>query len=172
MVRLIGRVLAVALGLLSAGTAQAATERRCQSVPVQQIAFRAGSFDAWLIGDKVRAGTSDVGWTAGGCALLEHWVGAVSGDGTALYLHHGGRWHLEYVNSDGATLDLSGNPDGTGGLLFEGRHPDFGGRAGEHRMRFAPEGPDVRQTWHFRPSGAEQWELLVDMIQRRRPTAD
>jgi hypothetical protein len=140
-------------------------------VPVGQIAFRAGSFEAWLIGDKVRAGTSDVGWTAGGCALLENWVGAVSGAGTALYLHQGGRWHLHYVNSDGATLDLTGNPDGTGGLLFEGRHPDFSGRAGDHRMRFAPEGPDVRQTWHFRPQGANQWELLVDIIQRRRPPA-
>jgi hypothetical protein len=38
-------------------------------------------------------------------------------------------------------------------------------------MRFAPEGPDVRQTWHFRPQGADQWELLVDIIQRRRPPA-
>jgi hypothetical protein len=163
---------AFGMGLLcSAGLAGAEPVRPCPSVPVAQIAFRAGSFDAWLVGDKVRAGTSDVGWTAGGCALLEKWVGAVSGDGTALYLHHGGRWHLQYVNGDGATLDLAGAPDGTGGLLFEGRHPDFAGRPGEHRMRFAPEGPDVRQTWHFRPQGADQWELLVDIIQRRRPPA-
>lgn len=161
---------ALILSLLGASAA-AQPPQACPSVPIAQIGFRAGSFDAWIVGDRVRAGTSDVDWTAGGCALLEKWVGAVSGDGTALYLHHGGRWHLHFVNSQGATLDLAGNPDGTGGILFEGRHPDLDGRPGEHRMRFAPEGQDVRQTWHFRPEGSKRWDLLVDIIQRRRPPA-
>lgn len=36
-------------------------------------------------------------------------------------------------------------------------------------MIFAREGGDVRQIWHFRPDATGEWELLVDMIQRRRP---
>lgn len=161
--------LSVLLLLPVIGSTGAAAQA-CKTVPVAEIAFRAGQFEAWLAGRPVRAGTSDVVWTAGGCALLEQWVGAVSGAGTALYLHHGGRWHLQYVNSAGATLDLAGKADG-GGILFEGRHPDLDGRAGLHRMRFAPESGDVRQTWHFRPDATGRWELLVDMIQRRKPPA-
>lgn len=163
------RLLALAL-LFAAGSARA-TEPRCAAVPVAEVAFRAGNFEAWLVGSKVRAGTSNVVWTAGSCALLEQWVGAVTGDGTALYLHYGGRWHLQYVNNTGATLNLAGGPDGSGAILFEGRHPDFTGRPGAHRMRFAPEGPDVRQTWHFRPDATGRWELMVDMLQRRKSPA-
>lgn len=146
----------------------AANALSCPNVPADQIAFRAGAFEAWIEGSEIRAGASNVTWTAGGCALLERWTGAVSGDGTALYAFHGGRWHLYFVNSDGGTLDLSGSAI-DGGVLFEGSHPDFEGRAGQHRMLFAPEGKNVRQTWEFRPDTTGKWELLVDIIQRRKP---
>jgi hypothetical protein len=157
---------------LSASSAALAADGDCRAVPTRQIAFRAGDFDAWIADSPVRAGTSEVRWTAGGCALLEHWVGAVSGDGTALYVHHEGKWHLIYVNSSGSTLNLAGEADQTGGIVFEGRHPDLDGRPGEHRMRFAPEGTDVRQTWQFRPDATGEWVMLVDIIQRRRPPAN
>lgn len=167
---------ALATGLLSAGLihpgAAQTQERKCPDTPVEQIAFREGSFDAWIVDSTIRAGTSTVVWTASGCALLESWVGAVSGDGTALYVHYGERWHLVFVNASGGTLNLAGQRDEAGGILFEGRHPHLDGRPGEHRMRLAPEGRDVRQTWHFRPDATAEWELLVDIIQHRLPPAD
>lgn len=143
----------------------------CPTVPVGEIAFRAGQFDAWIAGSDIRAGTSDVRWVAGGCALLEDWVGAVSGAGTAIYVHHSGQWHLTYVNSGGHTLVLRGAA-GKDSVLFEGHHPDLDGRPGSHRMLFAREGADVRQTWHFRPDATGEWGLLVDIIQRRRPAPE
>jgi hypothetical protein len=164
----VGMALAVCVAM---GGPAGAAGNQCPAVPTGQIAFRAGDFDAWIADSTVRAGTSKVAWTAGGCALLEAWTGAVSGDGTALYVHHDGQWHLFYVDSSGGTLNLSGLPDSAGGITFEGRHPDLEGRPGEHRMRFAPEGGDVRQTWHFRPDATGEWEMLVDIIQRRKPPA-
>lgn len=140
----------------------------CETVPTEEIAFRAGEFDGWLVGSDIRAGTSDVRWVAGGCALMEDWTGAVSGAGSALYAYHTGRWHLYFVNSTGHTLMLNGFAE-RGQIVFEGDHPDLAGRQGAHRMIFAPEGADVRQTWHFRPDTTGEWELVVDMIQRRRP---
>lgn len=163
--------LAVVLSLIwapAAGTVAVPTP--CPAVPTNEIAFRAGHFDAWIADSDIRAGVSEVQWTAGGCALLESWVGAVTGQGTALYYHEQGRWHLRFVNSDGRTLALSGLAQG-GGVSFEGRHPDLSGRTGVHRMLFAPEGTNVRQTWHFRSDASGKWELLLDAVQRRRPPA-
>ena len=109
-------------------------------------------------------------WTAGGCALIEHWIGAVSGEGTALFFHEQGRWQFRYVNSDGRTLALSGEARGDQ-IVLAGRHVDLAGRPGEHWMRLAAEGTDVRQTWYFRPDATGRWELVLDAIQRRQPPA-
>jgi hypothetical protein len=161
--------LLLASAMMTSGHGQDAPS--CGSVPTAEIAFRAGDFDASIVGTQIRAGSSKVRWISAGCALFEDWEGAVSGTGSAIYVHHTGRWHLYFVNSTGHTLALDGTAI-DGGVQFEGDHPDLDGRPGSHRLIFAREGNDVRQTWYFRPARTGQWELLVDMIQRRRPVSE
>ncbi len=145
-------------------------ESACAAAAHRQFDFRLGRFKVTTV-DGIEAGSSRVEAILGGCALVEHWQGAVSGDGQAWsFFDRGtGRWHMTFVHSEGHVLRLSGTfVDGT--LVLEGENFTFDGVFGLHRMSWSPLPADgVRQLWELSTSGGADWQVLFEGRYARLP---
>jgi hypothetical protein len=85
----------------------------CTDPVYRQLDFKIGEFKVTGIGGEP-AGESKVESVLGGCLLVEHWRGAISGYGRAhMFFDKSDQlWRLVYVTDDGATMYLSGKYGG------------------------------------------------------------
>ena len=143
----------------------------CTDPEYRRLDFKLGEFEVTGIGGA-RAGDSRVESILGGCMLVEHWRGAISGLGRAhmFYDKGDGLWHLVYVTDDGETMYLSGRFEGDS-LVLTGEN-DFDVFTGLHRMSFSPL-PDgaSRQFWELSTDGGATWKVVHEGFYARRRQA-
>jgi len=134
----------------------------CDTPEYRQLDFRIGTFDVTGL-QGAKAGESRVESVLGGCLLVEHWHGAISGYGRAnmFYDRQQKRWHLDYITDEGGTLYLTGRFEGDS-LVLTGNN-DFEGFAGLHRMTFSPlPNGASRQFWELSKDGGTTWKIIHD----------
>lgn len=160
--------LLAATGCASGGEVRAGPPGSgCPDPVYRQLDFRLGEFTVTGIGG-VAAGESRVESVLGGCMLVEHWRGAISGHGRAhmFYDRADRTWRLVYVTDDGATLYLSGEFQGNT-LLLTGEN-DMDSMAGLHRMTFSPlTNGASRQLWEFSTDEGASWNVIHDGAYKR-----
>ena len=148
----------------AAALAEAGEPVGCATPEYRAMDFRIGHFTGQTA-DGLPAGMSDVEAVLSGCALIEEWQGAVSGKGIAFFYRsrQEDRWHLNYVNDDGETLELSGLADAEG-VTFSGMG-SFYGYSGLQRIRWQREpGDAVRQLWQLSQDGGKTWTSVVEIV--------
>lgn len=142
----------------------------CTDPEFRQLDFRLGRFQVTTIGGEA-AGESHVESVLGGCLLVEHWRGAISGYGRShLFYDKGdGLWRLVYVTDEGKTLYFTGNFEGDT-LVLTGDN-EFDAYNGLHRMSFSPlpEG-GTRQLWEFSVDDGAMWQVVHEAVYARRKT--
>lgn len=162
-------VLTVSIALLMASaqtgpSASAEADLICAAAPFRALDFRLGRFKGVTESGQF-AGTTEVMRDAEGCALIEHWYGALGGNGVGLFFFNRstGKWHFSYINADGETLQLIGQADAQG-ITFSGENA-FYALKGLHQIRWeqAPDGA-VRQVWHVTPDQGKTWQPVVNML--------
>ena len=139
----------------------------CTDPVYRQLDFKIGEFKVTGIGGAP-AGESKVEPVLGGCMLVEHWRGAISGYGRAqIFFDKSDQlWRLIYVSDDGETMYLSGRFQGdTLVLLGENDMDSF---VGLHRMSFSPL-PDGgnRQLWELSTDKGATWKVIHEGTYRR-----
>jgi hypothetical protein len=136
----------------------------CAAKLFRSLDFRIGSFKG-VTATGQDAGTTEVAPAAEGCALLEHWQGAMGGNGVGLFFYHRAqeKWQFNYANADGEILILVGTADANG-VTFTGENR-FYSFQGLHQMRWerAPNGA-VRQIWKLSVDKGQTWQPIVDMV--------
>jgi hypothetical protein len=141
----------------------------CSSASYHAMDFRVGSFTGITLGG-LPAGRSEVKKILSGCALIEHWDGAISGSGMGFYYWNPSdeRWHLRYVNDDGQILEFEGVADKDGiSFTGSGRFYDY---IGQHHMRWERVNADqVRQIWHYSNDDGRNWNSVVKIDLTRSP---
>jgi hypothetical protein len=138
------------------------TPASCEAPEFSRLAFKVGRFEV-TAGNGQRAGESRVEPIVGGCALVEYWRGALSGEGHATYAYDrsAALWRMLFVSTTGELLSMSGRADGTA-VVFEGPNA-YAGFAGLHRMTWSPlPGGDVRQFWQVSRDGGRSWQQVFD----------
>ena len=134
----------------------------CTDPVYRQLVFKIGEFKVTGIGGEP-AGESKVESVLGGCLLVEHWRGAISGYGRAhMFFDKSDQlWRLVYVTDDGATMYLSGRFQGDT-LILTGEN-DMDSMVGLHRMSFSPL-PDGanRQHWELSTDKGATWKVVHD----------
>ncbi|QGY80727.1 hypothetical protein [Sphingorhabdus lacus] len=139
----------------------------CTDPVYRQLDFKIGEFKVTGIGGEP-AGESKVESVLGGCLLVEHWRGAISGFGRAhMFFDKSDQlWRLIYVTDDGATMYLSGKFQGDT-LILTGEN-DLDSMVGLHRMSFSPL-PDGgnRQYWELSTDKGATWTVIHDGTYRR-----
>ena len=144
----------------------------CTTQEYRELDFKIGRF-AGQTANGQRAGVSEVKPDLRGCVLIERWEGAISGNGMGIYFRSSSdnRWHLNYANEDGQTLELSGVTDSTG-ITFSGPSR-FYELSGIHRIRWerASDGA-VRQIWHLSKDGGATWEAVAEILLSPSTVAD
>lgn len=134
----------------------------CTDPVYRQLDFKIGEFKVTGIGGEP-AGESKVESVLGGCLLVEHWRGAISGYGRAhMFFDKSDQlWRLVYVTDDGATMYLSGKFQGDT-LILTGEN-DMDSMVGLHRMSFSPL-PDGanRQHWELSTDKGATWKVVHD----------
>lgn len=162
-VRVGALLAALAAGACPAPHASATEPKSCAAPEYRRLDFRLGSFEV-STGNGTRAGRSRVETALNGCAIVEYWTGAVSGDGRAWYAYdrHAQRWHLWFVNSTGDILRMSGGFEGDS-LVLVGDDPTFDGRRVKQRMAWSPlPGGGVLQTWEISSDAGSTWEPFFE----------
>ncbi len=136
----------------------------CATNLLRALDFRIGSFRGVTATGQF-AGTTDVRPDADGCALIEHWKGAMGGNGVGLFFYDRmqGAWRFTYINADGETLTLIGIADAEGVTFTDENH--FYDFQGLHQMRWerAPHGA-VRQVWKLSTDQGKTWRSVVEMM--------
>lgn len=139
----------------------------CTDPVYRQLDFKIGEFKVTGIGGEP-AGESRVESVLGGCLLVEHWRGAISGYGRAhMFFDKSDQlWRLVYVTDDGATMYLSGKFQGDT-LVLTGEN-DMDNMIGLHRMSFSPL-PDGgnRQFWELSTDKGVTWKVVHEGTYRR-----
>lgn len=139
----------------------------CTDPVYRQLDFKIGEFKVTGIGGEP-AGESKVESVLGGCLLVEHWRGAISGFGRAhMFFDKSDQlWRLVYVTDDGATMYLSGKFQGNT-LILTGEN-DMDSMVGLHRMSFSPL-PDGanRQHWELSTDKGATWTVIHEGTYRR-----
>lgn len=139
----------------------------CTDPVYRQLDFKIGEFKVTGIGGEP-AGESKVESVLGGCLLVEHWRGAISGFGRAhMFFDKSDQlWRLIYVTDDGATMYISGKFQGDT-LILTGEN-DLDSMVGLHRMSFSPL-PDGgnRQYWELSTDKGATWTVIHDGTYRR-----
>lgn len=168
--RFIRRLFPSCLLVLASGAACAAPAEQapppagCTDAEYRRLDFKLGEFEVTGIGGA-RAGESRTESVLGGCLLVEHWRGAISGEGRAhmFFDKAEGRWHLVYLTDDGATLYLAGTFAGDA-LVLLGEN-DIDDLRGLHRMSFSPlPGGGSRQFWELSEDGGRNWRVVHEGI--------
>jgi len=162
-------LLAVGLALRAAAEPPAAPPADCSAPEYRALDFKLGSF-AVTGGGGQPAGESTVESALGGCLLVEHWKGALSGYGraTMFYDRRQGLWHKVFVTDDGETMYLTGTRQGDS-VVFMGAN-DFDVFSGVHRMSWSPlPAGGVRQVWELSTDGGATWKLVHEGLYARRP---
>lgn len=132
----------------------------CIDPVYRQLDFRLGEFEVTVVGGRP-AGLSRVEPVLGGCLIVEHWRGAISGYGRANFYHDrvSGVWRMLYVTDEGDVLQMSGAMDGTK-MVLTGQN-EFNTFTGLHRMRFSPlPGGGHKQFWDFSTDGGASWTSI------------
>lgn len=139
----------------------------CTDPVYRQLDFKVGEFEVTGIGGKP-AGLSKVEPVLGGCLLVEHWRGAITGYGRAhmFYDKSDQLWRMVYVTDEGATLHLSGKFQGDT-LILTGEN-DMNSMVGLHRMSFSPL-PDGgnRQFWELSTDKGATWQVIHEGTYKR-----
>jgi hypothetical protein len=142
----------------------------CTDAEYRRLDFRIGDFKVTGIGGAA-AGVSRVEKVLGGCMLVEHWRGAITGDGRAniFYDKSDRLWRLIYVTDDGAILYLSGQFQGDA-LVLSGQN-NMDSMNGLHRMSFSPL-PDGgnRQFWELSTDKGASWSVIHEGTYKRAPS--
>jgi hypothetical protein len=145
------------------------TSASCSGVEYRQLDFKIGEFDVTGM-EGVRAGESRVESVLSGCMLVEHWRGAISGYGQAVFYYDREQrlWHTTYVSDDGDVLNMSGVFEGDA-LQFRGEGAVAGFR-GLHRMAWSalPAG-GVKQFWEYSADSGKTWKTIHIGHYARRP---
>lgn len=163
VLRLIPSVFAL---LLPAQTsAQSPSDKACQSEEQHQFDFWIGDWEVFLPNGQ-KAGENRIERIAGGCALLENWVGHGGVFGTSLnfYDRDRGLWHQTWVDNSGEPLILNGSfarpqmvllsePIGASGKPVPTRQ----------RITWTPQGDgSVRQHWESSSDNGATWTTAFD----------
>lgn len=153
----------------SSAAADAPAVRDCSASEYRRLDFKLGDFDVTGM-EGAKAGVSRVESLLGGCLMVEHWQGAISGYGQAFFYYDrvGRRWHTTFVNDDGDALVMSGDFEGDA-LVFRG-DGTISGFVGEHRMAWSPlPGGGVKQFWEYSPAAGGGWKTIhIGYYARRR----
>lgn len=142
----------------------------CAEAAYRQLDFRLGSFDV-TTGTGVQAGKSHVETILGGCALVEHWMGAVSGAGEATFAYDSAdeRWHMTFINSEGHHLRMAGTFAGDA-LVLVGENMTFDGRRALQRMTWSPlPKGHVLQVWELSMDDGLTWQPFFEGHYARLP---
>lgn len=165
----IGASTSMSSAATPAAVAVAPPAQDCSSAAHRRLDFKIGEFDVTGI-DGAKAGVSRVESLLGGCLLLEHWQGALSGFGKAFFYYdrRAERWHTTFVTDDGEALVFEGVFEGDA-LVFrgEGKLSPF---EGLHRMAWSPSpNGGVKQFWEFSSDGGSTWKTIHIGDYVRRP---
>jgi hypothetical protein len=141
----------------------------CSAAEYRRLDFKIGEFEVTAM-TGVRAGESRVESVLGGCMLVEHWQGAISGHGQAIlyYNRNDQRWRMTFVNDEGDVLNMTGTFAGDS-LVLTGENTMLEFR-GLHRMTWSPlpEG-GVKQSWEYSTDDGASWKTIhVGYYARRR----
>jgi hypothetical protein len=156
------------LGGLTAATAtgkvRAAAAAPCAEPVRHQFDFWIGDWQVYANGKQV--GTNRIDSLAGGCALLENWVGAggVRGHSLNFYDATRGSWHQTWVDSTGTSLLLDGHFK-DGHMVLSSEKP---GQRVVDRITWTPNADGtVRQLWQHTDDGGAKWSVAFDGLYRR-----
>jgi hypothetical protein len=144
----------------------------CDEVEHHQFDFWLGDWDVFGPTGKL-AGRNRVSTIAGGCALLEEWLGVGGVLGTSLntWSKERSMWHQTWVDSSGALLLLDGGlRDGV--MVLEGTtiDPERPGGLLLHRISWSvvdKVGNELRQHWQTSADG-RRWDTSFDGRYARR----
>lgn len=164
--------LSAALLLISGSSSHAEVQAGppgpgCTDPAYRQLDFKIGKFKVTGIGGAP-AGESRVESVLGGCLLVEHWRGAISGFGRAhMFFDKSDQlWRLLYVTDDGATMYLSGKFRGDT-LVLTGEN-DLDNFVGLHRMSFSPlPNGGSKQFWELSTDKGATWKVVHEGTYRR-----
>jgi hypothetical protein len=121
-------------------------------------------FDFWLGKWNVSSregkelGRSEISRASGSCAIREEWQSSsgISGMSINYYDRADGRWHQDWVGSDGAILHLHGELAGNA-MVLRGESKE-GGKIVINRITWTPlPGGKVKQEWSISPDNGDTW---------------
>ena len=143
-------------------TAQKSPPPACAGPEFHQFDFWIGAWDVTV--PRGLAGRNEIVPFAGGCALLENWVGADGSDGKSINAWSPAekRWTQHWVGSGGTILDLSGELV-EGRMVLTGAVRQTANGPLMDRISWTPVTPDqVRQLWEISTDSGTTWRTIFD----------
>jgi hypothetical protein len=146
-------------------------------VAAHPCAFRAESrqFDFWLGVWDVRdqsgrpVGESRIDSTLGGCALIEHWMGAQGDQGSSVNTWNPvtGAWQQTWLDDRGGVVEYVNGARHADTLTFPRSRPLADGAL--QRLTFIADSPDqVRQIGERSTDGGKTWTVRYDFRYARK----
>ena len=156
-----GNALLITLSITfiaNAQTPSAVTTPRCSSAEYRQFDFWLGEWDVTQNG-KI-AGRNNIRSILNGCAISEEWSGAGGFKGTSLNFYDAAskRWHQTWIDSQGQSLSLDGQLEGSSMVL-----QSAGADGTRHKITWTPiDDKTVRQLWQVQNAAGSEWKTLFD----------
>jgi hypothetical protein len=141
----------------------------CTAAEHRQFDFWIGDWDV-TTPDGKPAGTNRIERIAGGCALLENWVGAKGYVGTSInfWSPEDRKWHQTWAGSGGSFLFLEGEFR-EGAMTLSGATRDTSGAVTRERITWKQQSDgSVRQHWQQSVDDGKTWTDAFVGIYRRK----
>lgn len=140
---------------------------RCEGPEHRQFDFWLGSWQV-LNPKGEPSGFSEISKAAGGCVILERWLGGDGGVSLNYYSRIDSVWHQVWVGRDGGALYLKGGLQ-NGAMVMTGEDRQTPRGITRDRIRWTPlpEG-DVLQEWEVSSNGGKTWEKAFSGRYRKR----
>lgn len=146
-----------------AAPAPTAEPKDCATAEYRQFDFWLGTWEVRLP-DGSLAGANTIEAILGGCAIVEHWTGALGGRGTSLNFYDAvtKRWSQTWIDNHGSPLRLEGGFRG-GAMVLEGDQTDAAGQTVRNRLTWTPRADrHVRQLWESSKDRGATWAVEFD----------
>ena len=143
----------------------------CCSEDHRAFDFWAGDWEVFKP-DGTPAGSNHIIWLQDSCILQENWVSATKGySGTSYNWFDKAEnvWRQSWIDNQGGSLLLSGNPEGNKMVLSSRPLPDGKGGFVINRIIWAnlPDG-SVRQLWEVSADQGRTWTTAFDGLYKRK----
>ena len=143
---------------------------KCCDANYQAFDFWLGEWNTFTPDGKL-AGTNSIKKIQGDCVLVENWISARAGyTGTSynFYNINEKQWEQIWVDNQGQSLHLKGNPKGNQMILVSGKMKDQQGNSIYNRIIWTANADGtVRQQWET-SNDKQSWKTVFDGLYKRK----